>query len=429
MFEAILLFGTGGRLAGGVIVLGFCAGLSLCGPLVALSLRTVPAPWRARWLLYAGGPLAVLGWEAVQRGVFAFPWFAFGDWLLDGPLEAWIGTSGAHASGVVTLALAATGASAFLERGPAAWRRPAFFLAFSFAFFYSISILTKPARPTAVQTFRARVIALNGSRHAGRQADATERLARYARLSQAGGAELLFWPESAGDEHIETFAPVLRNRLSQAGGVPRVLLGARQAGPSGKYNIVYDLERGQAVYRKRRLVPFTEYVPGSIFRELFAAAGLTIKNNDLLAATDNAVALVSDTAAVYPLLCYEIAYPGLMNDTRTPGFILNAGNETWFATGAVRRATLRQARSRALESGLAVVRAVSAGYSGFIDPYGPARVAMELPATRLDATLPVYAPGATFYVRLGWIAVFFAPAVLGLAAIATELSLRALPGP
>lgn len=421
MFEVVLLFGFAGRFFGALLVAAYIAGLSLSGALCAGLLALVPASLRTRILLYGGPPLALLSWWLVHRFLYDFPWFAFGEWLLDGPLAGLLSLAGAQWAGALPLAFAATAAVAIDAKSEL--RRCLVYLAALIAL-CALALFVAPGPPApAASGLSGRVVALNFSRQNGRTPGATERLARYIQLTRPGPpVELSVWPESTADEHIAAFTSLLRRRLLPAGEregpsyaadtadagphaapTKSLWLGAREIEGDQKYNVLYDVANDAPVYRKRRLVPFTEYVPGRFFAYLFESLELTIKNNDILAAPDREQAFEWRGRAVYPLLCYEIAYPELLAGARRAGFILNAGNETWFATGAVRRGTLRQARARARESGLPVVRAITGGYSGFIDPFGETNVAYDERGgfTRLDGKVVAYPAGATPFTGLG----------------------------
>ena len=83
-----------------------------------------------------------------------------------------------------------------------------------------------------------------------------------------------------------------------------------------------------------------------------------------------------------------------------PDFIFNPSNDAWFGTiGPPQH--LAQARLRAIEEGLPVVRATPTGISAVIDADG--RIARSLPlgkAGRIDARLPA-AKAPTLFARYG----------------------------
>jgi apolipoprotein N-acyltransferase len=84
-----------------------------------------------------------------------------------------------------------------------------------------------------------------------------------------------------------------------------------------------------------------------------------------------------------------------------PGWLLNLTNDGWFGASAGPYQHFQQARVRAIEEGLPLVRAANSGISAVVDPLG--RIIKSLPLGSegiLDAPLP-QPLAATLYARLG----------------------------
>jgi len=104
-----------------------------------------------------------------------------------------------------------------------------------------------------------------------------------------------------------------------------------------------------------------------------------------------------------------------------PGWLLNVTNDAWFGISSGPYQHLQQARVRAIEEGLPLVRAANSGVSAVVDPLG--RIVRSLPLGSegiLDAGLP-RPIAATIYARNGdfwlWIAIaltFLAAVIAGL---------------
>jgi apolipoprotein N-acyltransferase len=103
-----------------------------------------------------------------------------------------------------------------------------------------------------------------------------------------------------------------------------------------------------------------------------------------------------------------------------PGLILNVTNDGWFGDTPGPRQHFAQARLRAVERGIPMVRAANTGISAVIDPYG--RVLSSLPVGHegvLDVSLPGVAPVTVFddvgtLIALGLCSAFFLVAFAGI---------------
>jgi apolipoprotein N-acyltransferase len=100
-------------------------------------------------------------------------------------------------------------------------------------------------------------------------------------------------------------------------------------------------------------------------------------------------------------ICYEIVFSGEVVDPRVrPDFIFNPSNDGWFgAWGPPQH--LAQARLRAIEEGLPVLRSTTNGISAVIDANGLVRASIPRHrAGRIDGRIPP--PEApTLFARLG----------------------------
>ncbi|MBC7740378.1 MAG: apolipoprotein N-acyltransferase, partial [Candidatus Saccharibacteria bacterium] len=104
---------------------------------------------------------------------------------------------------------------------------------------------------------------------------------------------------------------------------------------------------------------------------------------------------------VLPLICYEAVFPQDLRGTVRPGWLLQITNDAWFGTWTGPFQHAAQARLRAVEQGLPLVRVANTGVTQVVDARG--RVTASLPFGTegfLDAALPGALP-ATPYARWG----------------------------
>jgi len=102
------------------------------------------------------------------------------------------------------------------------------------------------------------------------------------------------------------------------------------------------------------------------------------------------------------LICYEAIFPDAVAARGDrPGWIVNLTNDGWFGMSTGPYQHLQQARLRAIEQGLPVVRAANTGISAVIDPLGRdvARLGLGIEGV-LDSALPA-AISPTIYARIG----------------------------
>jgi apolipoprotein N-acyltransferase len=172
------------------------------------------------------------------------------------------------------------------------------------------------------------------------------------------------------------------------------------------YNSIYVLDRGGAIsatYDKLHLVPFGEYLPFQRFLESLGLQQLTKQRGGFSAGDRRRLLLIPGAPPAVPLICYEIIFPGevgahaaLTADGRgvapaaRPGWMINLTNDGWFGNSSGPYQHFQQARVRAIEAGLPLVRAANTGISAVIDPLG--RVVESLPLGAegvIDAPLPL----------------------------------------
>src|SRR5205085_10503041 len=272
-----------------------------------------------------------------------------------------------------------------------------------------------------------------------------EIFARLAGLSKAGSNEprLLMWPEAAvttplederlrPDPQIEleqtrraTTSLIGPGDLLLAGGI--TVQSADGDTATGATNSVFAIDstgRILARYDKAHLVPYGEYLP---MRPILSALGLSRLapgNLDFQPGPGPRTIDLPIVGKVGFQLCYEIIFSGQVVDrANRPNFLFNPSNDAWFgAWGPPQH--LAQARLRALEEGLPVLRSTPTGISAVIDAEG--NVEKSLPwrtAGFIDSRLPLPKP-PTLFARFGNLLPLLFAALLAAAAIAVARKRR-----
>ncbi|MFL6600932.1 MAG: apolipoprotein N-acyltransferase [Steroidobacteraceae bacterium] len=266
---------------------------------------------------------------------------------------------------------------------------------------------------------------------------------RYAKLSgqPTSVPRLLLWPEGATLRFLD-IEPQARVELAAVLGPHDLLV---TGGPSVKldlhgnddvyHNSVFALDGAAAIrwrYDKAHLVPFGEYLPA---REILGRIGLSRlvpgEGDFLRGPGPRTFALPGFNfhgmpASVGVQICYEIIFSGrVVDEARRPTFLFNPSNDAWFgAWGPPQH--LAQAQLRAIEEGIAVLRATPNGVSALISPTG--RLVSIVPSHRaglIDGFIPEPLPPTPFS-RFGlWTCLLFG---LCLGATGIVLSRRRAPG-
>ena len=259
---------------------------------------------------------------------------------------------------------------------------------------------------------------------------AARNMRRLAGLSRAGEARprLLIWPEAAVTEPLQDERRLLGHQhdvLAARRAVEAVLapgellltggISVRSAdgvGASGATNSVFAIAPDGAIlarYDKAHLVPYGEYLPMRPLLSAFGLSRLAPGDLDFDPGPGPRTLDIPGVGAVGFQLCYEIIFSGdVVDPARRPDFIFNPSNDAWFgAWGPPQH--LAQARMRAFEEGLPVVRATPTGISAVIDAEG--RLLHAIAPGRagvIDARLPLPA-APTLFARFGnWLPFGFA---------------------
>jgi apolipoprotein N-acyltransferase len=226
----------------------------------------------------------------------------------------------------------------------------------------------------------------------------------------------LIWPESAfpfllarDGAALSAIGAFLRSGTVLITGAARLDEADRSEDRRHFYNSILILNRQGLLperYDKRHLVPFGEYMP---FRRVFERIGIT-QFVQMPGGFDPGVGAdrlhIPGLPTARALICYEAIFPNergeaTSEDADPPRWLLNVTDDAWFGLTAGPYQHFAQARLRAIETGLPLVRAANTGISAVVDGRGRvlAEASLGLEAV-LDSALPEPLP-ATWQRRWG----------------------------
>lgn len=228
----------------------------------------------------------------------------------------------------------------------------------------------------------------------------------YTTMTHEPGLEsmdVVVWPETAIPTHYHYIADTLEPFVQNMDALEiDVLTGVFQKDGEGEvYNAVRQLGGDRAVYRKRHLVPFGEYMP---LRSLldFAARYIEIPMSDLSPGKGPYEPLPMQGTSIGVSICYEDVYGEEMRELVPDSELLvNVSNDAWFGNSSAPHQHEQKARMRALEFERTLVRVTNTGVSSAIDHQGNimGRIAHNTKGILDIAVQP--RTGETPYVRTG----------------------------
>jgi apolipoprotein N-acyltransferase len=236
----------------------------------------------------------------------------------------------------------------------------------------------------------------------------------------------VIWPEMAATLYLADDAAarkVLAKVVPQNGllitGAPR-----RETGSAGSFNSVLAMNAAGAIvdhYDKAHLVPFGEYVP---LASVLPIEKITQGALGYRPGAGVRTVRLPGLPPVSLLVCYEVIFPGEVIDSLDrPSVIVNLTNDAWYGISAGPHQHFANARVRAVEEGMPVLRAAYTGMSGVFDPYG--RVLGVIPLNErgfLDIKLPKPLSEPTVYGK--WRDWLFLCLLIGFAGISAVFSRR-----
>ncbi|SIR13523.1 Apolipoprotein N-acyltransferase [Rhizobium sp. RU35A] len=210
--------------------------------------------------------------------------------------------------------------------------------------------------------------------------------------------DIVIWPETSvpfilteTPGALARIADVLEDGQILIAGVVR--MEARGAGQEPLYyNSIYAIDsQGQiiAATDKVHLTPFGEYLPFERFWNRLGISNIVDMPGGFTAGTRPALITLPSGASFYPLICYEAIFPNeLTADAGRAAALLNITNDAWFGRTPGPYQHFLQARLRAVETGLTLIRGANSGVSAVIDGHGQIKEGLDFDQKGvIDSTL------------------------------------------
>ena len=299
--------------------------------------------------------------------------------------------------------------------------------------------------PPPSATARVRVVQPNIGQDQRGETDGPMMLRTLGGLSGTPGTvpRLLLWPEGVVRDYVEDGYPrfiydvdpaVARDRLARLLGPRDIVLAGGTALQFGRgdavtsaSNSVYAIDaRGRilARYDKAHIVPYGEYLP---MRPLLSAIGLSRLvpgDIDFKEGPGPRSFPLPGFGAIGMQICYEIVFSGqIVDEAHRPRLLFNPSNDAWFGRWGPPQ-HLAQARMRAIEEGLPIIRSTPTGISAVIAADG--RLIASVPAGRagaIERSIPDPLP-PTLFSRIGNAAAAIVAGLLLLLAVAIRRRAR-----
>ncbi|GGM05698.1 apolipoprotein N-acyltransferase [Pseudooceanicola nanhaiensis] len=348
--------------------------------------------------------VAALTLAELVRGVIftGFPWAQIGHVLIGSPLiqvAAWTGPGG--------LTLLALALAAALSRVPAQPLRAGVPL----VIVTGGLILTAPAlAPKPPETpGDAPVLRLMQPNAPQREKWDPEKIGFYFNRmldysAQAPAVDVAIWPETSVPAFLDDADQILSVIAERAQGAVSVI-GIERREDWDYFNSLAVLQPDGAVsevYDKHHLVPFGEYLPQGALLSRLGLAPIVDRFGGFTPGEGPRAIDLGPAGRAIPLICYEAVFPAeIRSVAERPDVLLQITNDAWFGTFSGPYQHFAQARLRAVEQGLPMVRVANTGISAVIAADGTTIAALPLGETGyLDVPRPA-AAAPTLYARIG----------------------------
>ncbi|MWB79218.1 apolipoprotein N-acyltransferase [Pseudooceanicola sp. 216_PA32_1] len=342
--------------------------------------------------------------EMLRGVVFTgFPWALVGHALIPSPLiqaAAWVGPDG-----LTLLVLSFAALLAVIPRAPLPAAPVALLVGAGLLWSAPMMASRPPATPPDAPVLR--LMQPNASQREKWDPRMIpvflDRMLAYS--SEPPVPAVAIWPETSVPAWLDENSALLPVIAGQAQGALSVI-GIQRGEGERVFNTLAVLNPDggiRDVYDKHHLVPFGEYMPlGDLFDRVGISALAARRGNGYTPGPGPHLIDLGAAGKALPLICYEAVFPrDVAAAPERPDLLLQITNDAWFGTFSGPYQHLAQARLRAVEQGLPMIRVANTGVSAVIDATGQVLGSIPLgQAGYLDMARPS-AAGPTLYARIG----------------------------
>ena len=214
---------------------------------------------------------------------------------------------------------------------------------------------------------------------------------------------LIVWPETS----VYLPIPLAQREIAAVAHGAYVIVGYQSTSVNNKHfntlGIISPTGDLAVEYHKSRLVPFGEYLPFSGLAALFG-----VQRDGFSSGEGPSTIYLPGIGNIQPLICYEGIFPQFVGRTDIrPDLLVLITNDAWFGQGQGPAQHFAQARARAIELGLPMVRVANRGVSTVIDGNGAYGANLQVEDIGfIDQNIPASLT-PTFYSRYPWLLTFF----------------------
>ena len=205
-----------------------------------------------------------------------------------------------------------------------------------------------------------------------------------------GDIDLMLWSESVltyalqSDEAIQDFFAEIAVETGAIQVIGAFSSEDTPEGEEGYYNALFlfypDGTRDDVTYKKRRPVPFGEYVPMPwLFERLIPAlTEISLLSRNTTPGEDASI-FKTELGNLGGLICFDSIYPTLARESAKAGaaLLLLSTDDSWFDGSFGKSLHFRHAVLRAVENGRSIVRTGNTGLSGIVGEEGAVRILVE----------------------------------------------------